>query len=134
IKPNKIPIIQIKKSFMFAESEYLEKIEEPQTLSITNVDFKLWQEHYDIDVLSWNYYYEFDSARGMFTRYIDKWMEVKANSTGGRREIAKLHLNSLYGKFATSCDVTGKYPTLKDGAVKWVTGDRETRDPVYTAV
>lgn len=53
---------------------------------------------------------------------------------GGEREIAKLFLNNLYGKFATNPNVTGKFPELKeDGSVKFVTGKPETRSPVYTA-
>lgn len=59
-------------------------------------------------------------------------MEIKKNSEGGLRQIAKLHLNSLYGKFATNPDVTGKRPVLKDNRVSLVINEAETRDPVYT--
>jgi len=59
-------------------------------------------------------------------------MEIKKNSTGGLRQIAKLHLNSLYGKFATNPDITGKHPTLKDNRVSLVMNEPEMRDPVYT--
>lgn len=134
LRKNFIPIIQVKKSFQFGESEYLERIDEPVTLSVTNIDWQLWNKHYDIEVIEWHYHYEFQSAAGMFVNYIDKWMKVKAESTGGKREIAKLHLNSLYGKFATSTNVTGKYPVLEDGAVKWITDNPETRNPIYTAM
>ena len=48
--------------------------------------------------------------------------------------MAKLHLNSLYGKFATNPDVTSKYPVMEDNVVKLKLGDPETRDPVYTAM
>jgi hypothetical protein len=41
-------------------------------------------------------------------------------------------LNSCYGKFGSSPDVTGKFPYLKaDGAIGFEMGDRETKDPVY---
>lgn len=74
----------------------------------------------------------FRHRRGFFDEYIDKWMEVKATTTGGARALAKLRLNSLYGKFGTSRDVTGKYPEIEDGAVKWrLAEDEEERDPVY---
>ena len=135
LRKNHLPIIQLKKSFQFHESEYLERIDEPHTVSVTNVDWEMWNKHYVIDVHAWHGYYEFDSALGLFDDYIDKWMDVKANSVGGKREIAKLHLNSLYGKFATSRDITGKYPILADdGSVKWVRGEKETRPPIYTAM
>jgi hypothetical protein len=58
-------------------------------------------------------------------------MEVKKNSPGGLREIAKLHLNSLYGKFATNPLVSSKFPELKDDALSLVEGPLEERDPVY---
>jgi hypothetical protein len=70
---------------------------------------------------------------GMFDSYIDKWSEIKAKETGGKREVAKLHLNSLYGKFASNPNVTSKYPVLEDGIVRLKRGPAETRDPVYTA-
>jgi len=35
----------------------------------------------------------------LFSGYVDKLYEIKANSTGSRRAMAKLLLNSLYGRF-----------------------------------
>ena len=61
-------------------------------------------------------------------------MKIKAENDGGLRAIAKLHLNSLYGKFATNPDITGKHPEYEDGAVKLVLSPEEMRDPVYTPV
>jgi hypothetical protein len=50
------------------------------------------------------------------------------------RALAKLQLNSLYGKFATGTNVTGKEPYLdEDGTVRLRMGPDEQRDPVYTA-
>lgn len=133
LKPNHIPCIQIKGSSIFTATEYLKVIKEPTTLMVTNVDWNLYNDHYDIDVLAYGGGWAFRAVRGMFDNYIDKWSEVKAKEKGGKREIAKLHLNSLYGKFATNPTVTSKIPTLKDGAVKLVRGEDETVDPVYTA-
>ena len=132
IKPNHIPCIQVKQSLFFNATEYLTDISEPVTLAVTSVDLALWREQYDIDILAFHGTFTFQSATGLFTDYIDKWMNVKANSVGGMREIAKLHLNSLYGKFATNTNVTGKYPVLDHDRVTLVTGEPEHRDPVYT--
>ena len=101
---------------------------------ITNVDLALWQEHYDMEILSYNGGWMFQGVQGVFCDYIDKWMEVKANNEGGLRDIAKLMLNSLYGKFATNPDVTPKIPVFEDGVVKLRLGPEETRNPVYTAM
>lgn len=133
LKPNHIPCIQIKSSNMFIGTEYLKEIAEPTTLMVTNVDWDLYNDHYEIQVLSYGGGWRFRSMSGMFDSYIDKWSEIKAKEKGGKREIAKLHLNSLYGKFATNPNVTSKIPILKDGVVKLVRGEPETRPPVYTA-
>lgn len=135
IKPGHIPCIQVKGSNRFIETEYQEVINEPVTLSCTNVDLALWEEHYDLEILSFNGGWKFHSVRGVFRKYIDKWMQVKENSKGGLRAIAKLHLNSLYGKFATNPDVTPKIPVMgDDNRVHLVTGETEERNPVYTAM
>lgn len=133
IKPNHIPCIQIKGSSIFTATEYLKEIKEPTTLMVTNVDWDLYNDHYDIDVLAYGGGWAFRAVKGMFDVYIDKWSEVKIKEKGGKREIAKLHLNSLYGKFATNPNVTCKIPTLVDGAVKLVRGEDEKVEPVYTA-
>lgn len=135
IKPNHIPCIQVKGTSLFTETEYLERIEEPTTLMVSNVDWDLFNEHYDIEVIEWGGGWRFHGAVGMFDAYIEKWSRIKEHSTGGIREIAKLHLNSLYGKFGTNPDITGKYPVLgDDNAVHYIRGTNESRSPVYTAM
>lgn len=133
LKPDHIPVIQIKGSNMFLGTEYLREITEPTTLSVSNVDWDLYNDHYDITVIAYGGGWRFRATTGMFDTYIDKWSEIKAKEKGGKREIAKLHLNSLYGKFASNPNVTGKIPIFKDGVVKLVRGNPETRPPVYTA-
>jgi len=134
IKPDHIPCIQIKGSSIFLGTEYLEEITEPTTMMVTNVDWDLYNDHYNINVVYYGGGWRFKATRGMFDAYINKWSKIKAESTGGKREIAKLHLNSLYGKFASNPNITSKIPVLKDGAVKYVRGEDETRPPIYTAV
>lgn len=132
LKEKHIPCIQIKKNLSFNPTEYLTEINEPTTVNATNIDIELWKKHYDLKIHSWNGTFEFRGSYGFFDNYVDKFMEIKKNSEGGLRQIAKLHLNSLYGKFATNPDVTGKRPTLKDNRVSLIINDAETRDPVYT--
>lgn len=134
IKPNHIPCIQIKGTSMFSATEYLTEIAEPTTLMVTCVDWELYNEHYDIEIQSYNGGWRFKSVTGLFDAYIEKWSKVKENAVGGQREIAKLHLNSLYGKFASNPNVTGKIPVLEDGVVKFKRGKDAQRPPVYTAV
>lgn len=134
LKPGHVPIIQVKASTVFAESEYQTEITEPVTLVFTSVDLDMIFKHYDISVLSYNGGYVFKARYGLFDEYIDKWSEIKATNKGAKKQIAKLHLNSLYGKFASNPDVTGKYPVLEDNKVKLKLGAESERDPVYTAM
>ena len=132
LKKDHIPCIQVKGSSRFVQTEYQRSIEDPVTLMVSNVDLALWEDHYDLDILSYNGGWLFQGVKGYFKEYIDKWMQVKATSTGGLRALAKLMLNSLYGKFATNPDVTGKFPIFKDNTVHFQMGEPELRDPIYT--
>lgn len=134
LKRDHLPCIQIKNSAMFAATEYVSEITEPTTLSVTNVDWELYNDQYDIEVIEYGGGWSFHATDGMFDKYIDKWADIKAKEVGGKREIAKLHLTALYGKFASNPNITSKIPTLKDGAVKLVHGEPEVRNPVYTAM
>lgn len=133
LKKDHIPCIQVKGSFRFSPTEYLKNIPEPTTMTVTSVDWELFNDHYEIDVLEYGGGYLFRATSGLFDSYVDKWSEVKANSTGGKKTMAKLFLNALYGKFATNPSCTSKIPTLVDDVVKYVRGEDETRAPVYTA-
>ena len=135
IKEGKIPTIQIKHS-RFVDNEYLtDSGIEPVALTLTSVDLKLFLEQYDV----WDIHYEsgwkFKAMRGLFTEYIDKWIKVKNEATisgnKGIRQVAKIMLNSLYGKFATSLDVQSKIPYLDDDIVKYKLGEKTTKDGVY---
>lgn len=134
LKPGHLPCIQIKNSGAFTAAQYLTDIDEPTELVVTNIDWKLYEDHYDIDIIEWSGTWSFKSAYGFFDEYIDHWMSVKQNSEHGIREIAKLHLNSLYGKFASNPDVSGKFPVLRDNAVHLQDAADEMREPVYTPV
>lgn len=134
LKKDYLPCIQIKGHSLFAGTEYLTNISDPVTLMMTNVDWELYQEHYDIDILEYGGGWAFNAMRGLFDEYINKWSKIKAEAKGGLRELAKLHLNSLYGKFASNPNVTGKFPKLINNIVKLITGQPETKAPVYTAM
>lgn len=135
IKEGKIPTIQIKHS-RFVDNEYLtDSGEEPVALTLTSVDLKLFLEQYDVWDLHYESGWKFKAMRGLFTDYIDKWIKVKNEATisgnKGIRQVAKIMLNSLYGKFATSLDVQGKIPYLDGDIVKYKLGEKTTKDGVY---
>lgn len=139
IKENKIPTIQIKKSLNFLDNEYLTSSNgEIVTLVLSSVDLKLFLEQYEVYELSYECGWKFKAMNGIFKDYIDKWIKVKIESTKngnkGMRSIAKLMLNSLYGKFATSMDIQSKHPYIEDGVVKYELGEKEQRDGLYLPI
>ena len=135
LKEGKIPTIQIKHS-RFVDNEYLtDSGIEPVALTLTSVDLKLFLEQYDVWDLHYESGWKFKSMRGLFTDYIDKWIKVKNEATisgnKGIRQVAKIMLNSLYGKFATSLDVQSKIPYLENDIVKYKLGEKGTKEGVY---
>ena len=136
LKEGKIPTIQVKKTKLFLDNEYLESSQgEILTLVLSSVDLKLFLEQYDVFELNYECGWKFKAMNGIFTEYIDKWIKVKNESTisgnKGMRSLAKLMLNSLYGKFATSLDVQGKEPYIEDGIVKYKLGEKGTKKGLY---
>lgn len=132
VKKDYVPTIQLKNNLSYIPNEYITESKEQVNLVLTSVDLELFFEHYDV----WNIEYingwKFKQCVGIFKPYIDKWGKVKKENKGAIRQLAKLMLNSLYGKFGTNPDVTGKIPYLDDeNVVKWKLGEKEMRDPIY---
>ena len=135
IKKNKIPTIQIKHR-QFMDNEYLTSSNgDIVALTLTNVDLKLFLEQYDVEELKYHCGWKFKAMRGLFKEYIDKWIGIKNDATisgnKGLRQVAKIMLNSLYGKFATGLDVRSKIPYLEDDIVKYLTSAPDKKDGVY---
>lgn len=141
LKKNKIPTIQIKnnKAF-FRANEYLESSEnEIVVLTLTNIDLKLFFEQYEVYDLEYICGWKFKGITGIFTKYIDKWIKRKNDATisgnKGQRTLAKLMLNSLYGKFATSLDVQSKIPELgQDDIIHYHLSEKETKEGIYLPI
>lgn len=71
-------------------------------LTMTCTDFELFKKHYiieDLEILDGCY---FGTVDHIFDLYINTFMRIKKESTGAKRTLAKLFLNNLYGKFASS--------------------------------
>lgn len=145
LKEGHLPTLQLKNNRRFVETEYLttSRVDhgrytenEPVEMWLTNVDYQLLLDHYDIDEVTYVNGFKFKGAVGMFKEYIDYWMHIKETTTGALRQLAKLMLNSLYGKFATNPKTRKKIPYLDEetNVVRYRYGDPEERDPVYTAM
>lgn len=83
-------------------------------LTLTMTDYVLIKENYnlvDFEILGGCY---FETRVGIFDEYINKYREIKMREKGAKRQIAKLFLNNLYGKFASNTDSSFKFAIPND--------------------
>lgn len=136
IKPHYLPFIQIKNTFKYCVTEMLETsdIYNPKdgkyystyydfdgtlktatvTMTMTCTDYYLFLEHYnveDFEILDGCY---FQAEVGIFDEYIEKYKKIKVENKGAKRQLAKLFLNNLYGKMASSKNSDFKVAYTKD--------------------
>lgn len=157
IKHNMLPFIQIKGSWLYKGTEMLETsdVRSPKDgkyydkyydkegrlqdttvmLTLTCTDYKLFREHYDVkdfEILDGCW---FETEIGIFDDYVNKYKQIKMNSKGARRTLAKLFLNNLYGKMATNTNSSFKLAYLKDdGSIGFETIDQNHKKPGYIPV
>lgn len=139
IKPGYLPFIQIKGNPLYTPNECLETsdvwdpdkkkyvkelefldgtiLQAKLELTLTQTDYYLFMEHYDVYELEYLDGCYFTAMTGLFDDYIEKYKNIKLNSKGAMRELAKLFLNNLYGKMAASTDSSFKVAYIKDNGV-----------------
>ena len=135
VKEDHIPTIQCKTNIYFNANEYIEDTMGMLTIYVTNVDLEVIKEQYDILDIEYINGYKFKGIKGLFCEYIDRFMEMKKNNTGAKRQLAKLLLNNLYGKFSTNPKTQIKIPYMADdGTVDYITRTEKDKESVYTPV
>ena len=85
-------------------------------LTLTQTDYILFKEHYKLVDTEYLDMVEFRTAspEDLFDRYIERYKTIKMTSKGAKRELAKLFLNNLYGKMASSTNSSFKVAVKKD--------------------
>lgn len=139
VKPDHLPCIQIKGNLSFLPTEYIEDSGEEVYMTITSVDYDLIRQQYDLEVTEWVDGYYFKASRTLFRGYVSEWIrqknEASVEGNKGKRQIAKLMLNSLYGKFATRLEVRSRMPYLDEhGIVRYKDMEPEDKEGVYLPV
>lgn len=149
IKPNKIPSIMLKNadiknefndSFMadLPLNEYITDSQGPIELIMTKDDYELMHEQYDVIKEQIVEGVFFKSVEGIFEEYIDKWSKIKIDAglkkDKTRREIAKLFLNSLYGKFGSKCENIFKFYDMNENVLSLKPQLKKLDDPVYVPI
>lgn len=163
LKQGKLPTVQIKNSSIYDPTAWLvtsdvmntdynqytkfitfggSAFENDVELTMTKTDYILFRENYDVrvgdsdkDEVEYLDIAVFQTEIGLFDKYIDHWAEIKQNSTGAIRQQAKLMLNSLYGKFATSDDSSFKFAyTREDDSIGFFECEAHDKKTVYIPV
>jgi hypothetical protein len=135
-----IPTIQLKGNLSFMPNEYIEDTKgEIVTLTLTSVDLKLFLEHYEpTSPIEWGGGWKFRSITGLFTEYIDKWtarkIQAKKEGNGVQYQLAKLMLNSLYGKFALNPRGRTKRPNVNEEIVEYSDMEEKFRKPIFIPI
>ena len=102
LKPDKIPALQLKNTMGFIANEWIKNSNDEEiTMTLTKPDFELFLDQYNvIGKITYHGGWKFKGTVGLFDNYINHWTEekIKAGKEGnkGKRQIAKLMLNSLY--------------------------------------
>ena len=154
---NMLPTIQIKSSPLYKPTEwlktsdvynpYIEKyqrtyvdldgVQQPAlvTISLTQTDYELLCTHYkleDFTILDGCWFY---SLSGIFDKYIDKYRKIKETTKGAERQLAKLFLNNLYGKMATSPISDHKLAVIsEDNIVQFIDVIADEKTPLYIPI
>lgn len=157
IKDDYLPFIQIKNNYSYKGNEclktsdiynsdtghYCKYIENANgeielnrvTLTLTMTDFELIKEHYnleDFEILDGCWFF---SEIGIFDKYMEKYKQIKMNSKGAKRSLAKLYLNNLYGKFATNTNSSFKVAfTKEDGSLGFYCVRENKKKAGYIAI
>lgn len=114
VKDKHFPFIQIKKGF-YNEHEYVKETKEEVTLWLTSVDHKLFHENYLIYYEEIEEVYVFKAQRTLFNNFIEINYANKANAKDPTsKQLAKIILNSSYGKFGQRLDMPDAVITLDE--------------------
>lgn len=144
LKPNKLPTIQIKGHLMYDGTQWLESsdvkrrgktyreykdfegniIQAIPELTLTKTDYEMLLENYDLEDTEYidGCYFRTKDGEELFSDYVNHWANIKKTTKDkGKRQIAKMMLNSLTGKFGAKIDATTKLPyyDLNEERVKY---------------
>ena len=93
----------------------------------------LWKDEFELFKLVYDAQYTilkvvgWKKANFVFTDYIDRWYDLKKNARNDvERSLAKLMLNSLYGKFGMNDSRITKIPVSVDEKIEYTTEDNNT--------
>lgn len=129
------PSIQLKNQLGFNPIEYVSSSDfKTPILTLTNIDLEVFFRNYEVFNIEWYGGYYFRSKKGMFDDYIFSNIKIKQESKGAKRQVAKIKLNSLYGKFGTNPRRRSKEVYVENNTIKYRYSGYEEIESIYVAV
>lgn len=137
LKPDHLPTLQIKDDPRFRghSNEWLtSSMGHTVDIVLTCTDYRKLLENYEANITVLEAV-GFKTEIGLFDKYINHWYGIKEHATGAERQIAKLFLNNLYGKFAASTDSSYKIARVgARGGLSYMTVQANDKTPGYIAI
>lgn len=120
----------------YGKLSYLEDTgDELLELTLTNVDLQLLKENYNIYEIEYIDGYKFFGSRKLFTKYIKPLYDMKCKTKGAEKQLYKIQLNGLYGKFALNPKHQQKIPYINiDNIVAFKNSEISIDKTIYTAI
>lgn len=135
IKPNSVPIFTPKCfdpdhpfTRLWKQGERVtnthERSKEPIEITITSVDWDNLNKNYTFEDVTWIESWLYKSRNDLFKTHVDKYTEMKIYSKKhdlkGQTYVAKLCLNSAYGKLGQRNYIDNLHPYIDEsGKLKW---------------
>lgn len=132
LKPNHFPSLLKNGSIAAYNDSYYTNSDGRILLYISSIDYEILKRNYDIIYEEDLEMYGFPTTKCLFKKYVDYWYKIKNTSTGGMKQLAKLMLNSLYGKFGSNPTRKHKIPSIDEsGAIKLTLSEEEEAKHFY---
>lgn len=134
VKEGGLPAIQ-SKGFLSSKLRYLTDTNgQMELMTLTNIDLELLYNNYEIEDIEFLRGLKFEASNKLFAPYIEHFFSLKEQSKGAKKQLYKIFLNSLYGKFAMMTERQQALPKIINGVVHYDRTESEEVEAVYTAV
>lgn len=150
LKPGYLPFIQLKHDAHYRSNENLRSSkydlwghlmpDYKPTITLSRTLFVMFLQGYKVTDMEFLDMCIFNTEVGIFDSYVDHYIEMKERAgeqkNKVKRTIAKLFLNSLYGKFAKSPENSFKIPVFNENneIVDYVFDKGPDKEPLYIPV
>lgn len=137
LKEGKLPFVEQGNKLMDLQ-RFLRSENEIVQLTLCSVDFELFLQNYNVEILHYYWHYKFRSSKILFSKYVGEWHRKKVygkeSYLKGEYQVAKSMLNNLPGKFATSHNNLLKVPVMKNEQLCFELVEEKRKRTLYLPV